>query len=99
MENLFTIICEFRGGTYTKQLRADSPQKVFRLWAKAFQEEGSLAQKDLKDFEEEVQNSLREKNIVSLESLQNVWYEAFSIGDDLLEVLIINTNEAEILAS
>ena len=99
MESLFTIICEFRGGTYTKQIRANSPVEAFQLWAAMFKDEGFLPKQEIADFAEEVENSLSEGNIVALESLQNVWYEGFSIGDDLLEVLIVSTNEAEVFAS
>jgi hypothetical protein len=98
METLFTIICEFRGGTYTKQLRANSPAEAFQLWAAAFKNEGFLPNEEVADFAEEVENSISEGNMVALESLQNVWYEGFSIGDDLLEILIVSTNEAEVFA-
>lgn len=99
MESLFTIICEFRGGTYTKQIRANFPAEAFQLWAAMFKDEGFLPTQEIADFAEEVENSINEGNIVALESLQNVWYEGFSMGDDLLEVLIVSTNEAEVFAS
>jgi hypothetical protein len=99
MENLFTIICEFRGSTYTKQVRASVPAKALRTWAEAFKKEGFLPKNKVADFEEEIENSLSEGNIVALESLQNVWYEAFSIEDDLLEILVVNTSETEVLTA
>ena len=98
MKHLFTIVCEFRGGTYTKQLKAQSQKEAFGLWATLFKAEGFLSPIEVVEFGEEIKNSMEEDNMVPLESLQNVWYEGFSIGDDLLEVLIINTNEAKVNA-
>ena len=98
MKHLFTIVCEFRGGTYTKQLKAGSQKEAFGLWAALFKTDDFLSPIEVVEFAEEIENSMEEDNMVPLESLQNVWYEGFSIGDDLLEVLIINTNEAKVNA-
>lgn len=32
-EQLFTILCEFRGGTYVSQIRASNEQHAFEAWA------------------------------------------------------------------
>jgi hypothetical protein len=32
-DQLFTVLCEFRGGTYVSQVRAPDVQHAFREWA------------------------------------------------------------------
>ena len=32
-ERLFTVLCEFRGGTYVSQVRASDEQHAFKAWA------------------------------------------------------------------
>ncbi|MBV6439132.1 MAG: hypothetical protein EPGJADBJ_00768 [Saprospiraceae bacterium] len=93
MAHFFTIVCEYKGGTYTKQLRAESPTHAFEQWAGVFRNEDFLTAPEKKYFAEEVQYSLSEGNLVALEGLQNVWYEGFSLGEDLLEVMIIAMSE------
>lgn len=33
---LFTLICEYKDGTYTRQSDAESPTQAFALWAEQF---------------------------------------------------------------
>ena len=96
MAHFFTIVCEHKGGTYTRQLSAESPAHAFEQWAGDFRNEDFLTAPEKKDFAEEVQYSLAEGNLVAMEGLQNVWYEGFSLGEDLLEVIIIAMSEQPI---
>ena len=89
MTYLFTIICEYKGGTYTKQLGAESPVQAFEHWAGIFKSEEVLNSSEKKKFAKEVEYALTEGNIVALEGLQNVWYEGFSTDDELLEVIVV----------
>lgn len=91
MDVLFTIICEYKGGTYTKQVRAGNATDAFLHWAELFRQEAVLTPKEKKHFADEVAYSLKENNLVTLENLQNVWYEGFSLEDDLLEVILVGT--------
>lgn len=96
MAHLFTIVCEYKGGTYTKQLRAESPMLAFDQWADIFSMEDFLTASEKKEFSDEVQYSLSEGNLVAMEGLQNVWYEGFSLEEDLLEVMLIAMSEQPI---
>lgn len=96
MAHLFTIICEYKGGTYTQQLRSESPIGAFTQWADLFVQEDVLSAPEKKDFTGEVQYSLSEGNLATMEGLQNVWYEGFSLGDHLLEVILVGMSEAQI---
>lgn len=96
MSHLFTIICEYKGGTYTKQVKAEDPAQAFEQWADMFSKEGFLAASEKKQFADEIQYSLTEGNLVALEALQNVWYEGFSLKENLLELIIIGMDEQHI---
>jgi len=89
MAHLFTIICEYKGGTYSKQLVAGSPVQAFEQWTIIFKSEDILSATEKKKFGKEVEYVLTEGNITALEGLQNVWYEGFSLDDDLLEVIVV----------
>ncbi len=99
MTHLFTIVCEYKGGTYTRQLTAESPVRAFERWAGLFGEEDFLTAPEKKDFADEVQYSLTGGNLVAMEGLQNVWYEGFSLKDNLLEVIIIGMSGQSIAMS
>jgi len=89
MAYLFTIISEYKGGTYTKQLGAESPVQAFEQWAAIFKTEDFLSASQKKKFAKELEYALAESSIVAMEGLQNVWYEGFSLDDDLLEVIVV----------
>jgi len=96
MNHLFTIICEYKGGTYTRQLHSTNPQAVLEAWAKQFQQEGILNETEQELFAEEMRYSLEESNLIPLQGLQNIWYEGFSLADDLLEIMVVGTQEQPI---
>ena len=86
---LFTLICEYKGGTYTTQLPASDPTQAFALWAEQFSREEVLTPPERHLFAGEVQYALDEAGLVAVEGLQHVWYEGFSIGEELLEVTVV----------
>ncbi|MCK6690852.1 MAG: hypothetical protein L6Q97_01985 [Thermoanaerobaculia bacterium] len=89
MTHRFTVICEYKGGTYVKQLDAAGPVQAFGLWAEQFNREDVLTPPERQLFAGEVKYSLVEGNLVAMEGLQNVWYEGFSLDDNLLEVILV----------
>lgn len=96
MAHFFTIICEYKGGTYTHQLHAESPVRAFAQWADHFAKEDILSAAEKMEFAGEVQYSLEEGNLAAMNGLQNVWYEGFSLGDHLLEVILVGMSEMPI---
>ena len=100
MAHLFTFLCEYKGGTYTSQLRASDTRTVFAHWADRFLEQNVLTEASEKaEFAAAVRYSLSEGGLTPLDGLTNVWYEGFSIGDDLLEVTVVSTSEGDIVAA
>lgn len=93
MTHLFTIICQYRGGTYTRQLTAETHAAAFRQWAHVFQQDGFLLPEEQALFVEAIAFAVREHTLVALEGLQNAWYEGFSLKKNLLEVTLIGTSE------
>lgn len=98
MIHLFTLICEYKGGTYTRQLDAESPIQAFALWAEQFAQDEILPHDERHLFVQEAKHALDEGNLVAMDGLQNVWYEGFSLGDDLLEVIIVGMSSLPIQA-
>lgn len=95
----FTVICEYKGGTYVKQLDAAGPVQAFGQWAEQFsREDDVLTSEERQLFAGEVKYSIGEDNLVAMEGLQNVWYEGFSLGDDLLEVILVAMSPAPVAA-
>ena len=68
---------------------AESPVHAFEQWADIFKTEDFLKASEKKKFDKAVQYAITEGCIVALEGLQNVWYEGFSLDDDLLEVIVV----------
>ncbi|MBK6930739.1 MAG: hypothetical protein IPH12_07620 [Saprospirales bacterium] len=89
MAHRFTVICEYKGGTYVKQLDAAGPVQAFGQWAEQFSQEEALTPGERQLFAGEIKYSLEEGNLVAMEGLQNVWYEGFSLEKDLLEVILV----------
>lgn len=93
----FTVICEYKGGTYVKQLDAAGPVQAFGQWAEQFsREDDVLTSEERQLFTGEVKYSIGAGNLVAMEGLQNVWYEGFSLGDDLLEVILVAMSPAPV---
>lgn len=91
MTHLFTIICQYNGGTFTSQVEAENPADAFRLWGYSFQESEYLLPEERSLFNSALDFSVRENAFVALEGLQNTWYESFTLKRHLLEVTIVAT--------
>lgn len=99
MTHLFTLICEYQGGTYTSQLHAPDPDQAFALWAEQFAQAEVLTPAERHLFVQEAKHALDEASLVAMDGLQNVWYEGFSLGDALLEVIIVGMSNRPIQAA
>jgi hypothetical protein len=93
MTCLFTIISEYKGGTYVHQVAAADPADAFAVWADQMTRDTILSADEKTLFQEAVAYSLSESSLVALDGLSNVWYEGFSLGDDLFEVTLVATTE------
>ncbi|MFZ4633268.1 MAG: hypothetical protein ACOYNO_03570 [Saprospiraceae bacterium] len=93
MTCLFTIISEYKGGTYVHQVSAAGPVDAFAVWAEQMSGDTIFTADEKTLFQEAVAYSLSENSLVALDGLSNVWYEGFSLGDDLFEATLVATTE------
>jgi hypothetical protein len=68
--SLYTIVLEFKGGTYISQVRSASPSDTLREWA------ASLTEEDLKEWHlrrDELLPIIEEGSLAPLADRVNVW--------------------------
>ena len=87
-EQLYTLLLEYRGGTYISQFHASSVQSLLPVWTNWIAQEDlnvwGLTRADLAQFSSE-------SHPVPLEGLQNAWCCTGCCNDDLLLLNIVNT--------
>lgn len=90
-ECLYTVICEYKGGTYISQQRAVGIREAIQVWM------DSLTDRELKawNLNRELINSIARQNAPSaLNGLVNVWcFSGIGDEDDLLLVNIVTTDQ------
>lgn len=92
-EKLYTVVWDYRGGSYSNQIRALSAESSFKKWMtiRLENKENLLLENDVNIVKEEFDYEL--VGIVPLNGLINVWSGDFSIGKNYLSVTIIETVE------
>jgi len=84
---LYTMIVDYRGGTYVSQVRSNSPMTAVKKWAKRVSASDlkiwGLNQSDLEP--------LSNDDPVPLKNCQNVWCSSASARKKLLLLNIIGT--------
>ena len=89
--DLFTIIMDFRGGTYLNQVNALDHKKAVEIWAKV------LNTKEIMYFSEKSKGKMIEalpeikKDIMELDNLKNVWSFTFQFKTGFAIVNIVKT--------
>ena len=84
MRHLYTVICEYGGGTYIAQLRATSPRTAVSRWLDAIVPDLLLKGKILED--------LRSEAPVGIEGCRNVWCCSGVSRKGLVLINIIRTD-------
>lgn len=90
-EQLYTVIWDFKGGSYSSQIDAVSPESCFDMWLEIRRKnkENLLSAEDLIAFEREFDPDIT--TLVRLTGLKNVWSGDFSIREDYMSVTIVHT--------
>lgn len=85
-EPLYTLICDFDGGTYVSQVRARNEQEAVKLWARLVERERPLG-----DASDDIGRHVvrDDSSSVLLEGLTNVWCLTGEIGGRLLLLNIV----------
>ncbi|KOF04478.1 hypothetical protein OB69_01405 [Roseivirga seohaensis subsp. aquiponti] len=97
MENIYTYIMEFRGGTYTTQVKSNNLEASIKDWTDRIHEEqkqiGQLGLKTIKEIKEQLLRKDSDEKPVILNGLVNVWYFTVSTKKGFGTVHIIKTEK------
>lgn len=85
---LFTVILEYRGGTYISQVQADDVSKVLSRWLDQISDE-EFRQWMLSQLE--LDSSLRGSNPVPINGISNVWCQSALVDSHLVLINIVAT--------
>lgn len=89
-ERLFTIVCEFRGGTYISQVRASDEHAAVKEWTALLVRERPMKRASSYLAKSVVARS-EEYPPVALEGLRGVWCITGNCGGDFMLADIIET--------
>lgn len=92
--NLYTVLMDFRDGTYISQVKASEQIKAVEIWA------NKLNTKEIMYFSEKSKSQLiiaipeliKDNEIVTLDNLQNVWTFTLQFKTGFAIVNIIETS-------
>ncbi len=87
----YTFITDYRGGTYICQKAAESLRAACLLWKEEIRSGGYVPDLNVRAFSKAFDADIDELPPVPLDTLSNVWLFHLLIGDDLLDVHIIQT--------
>lgn len=100
--SLFTIIMEYRGGTYITQVDASDPESALKRWA------GQIKPVDIGDFGEVHKTELLEaihewladgQRAAAIMDTRNVWRHTQSIGGSLMLINVVATKKTVVPSS
>ena len=93
LANTFTIIAEFKGGTYCSQVRVDDLKDTLTQWLKSFVLDGAEVAKLDKGSISEIEAEIADPDttLKALQGLSNVWCTSFSITKGLFLLNIVKT--------
>lgn len=91
MTSLFTVVVDFRGGSYVGQFEAQTPEAALLAWAASARAEkfnpgasGRLAKA--------VEQTIADENWpTALEGLANAWFAAAMVGTDMASIHVVRT--------
>lgn len=89
-DRLFTVVCDYDGGTYISQVAAPDERAAAANWAKAFREE-KKAPKGAKRITKDVLGRLDTDPPTLLEGLSGVWCVTALARDKLALINIIRS--------
>ncbi|HOY06386.1 MAG TPA: hypothetical protein PLO67_13340 [Saprospiraceae bacterium] len=88
----YTFITDFQGGTYICQKEAATLRTACSLWQEDLASGGYVPNLKVKTFAKAFQSDIDEFPPVALDTLQNVWLFHLTIGDEQMDVHVIQTD-------
>jgi hypothetical protein len=91
MNSLYTIVLDFRGGTYIAQISRSSPMKAVIDWSNEISEQDAQTWKlDVS----QLRTFIQENRLITLDGLTNAWCMTGSIDRHLALINVIQTVSA-----
>jgi hypothetical protein len=89
-KRLYTVVLEYKGGTYVAQASADSPSAALPNWA------STTSDSDLKQWgvTREQLTKIASDDLVPIDDCLNVWCATSSTNEGLLLINVIATDES-----
>jgi hypothetical protein len=87
----YTFIADYKGGTYVRQVSANSISEAFEKWAEKIIEQEEIPLKNKTTFLNSLQDDLAETPPACLENTPNVWYFLADAGKGFLHVHVVKT--------
>lgn len=88
----YTFITDYRGGTYVCQKEAEGLRPACLMWKEEIRSGGYVRDLNMRAFSKAFDADIDELPPVPLDTLSNVWLFHLLIGDELLDVHIIQTD-------
>ena len=92
---LFTLILDWRGGTYVSQVRASSPQQAVVLWAQQDLLRPAIELDPERRFRLERDLESGDSRPVRLANTDNVWCATTLLDNDLACLHVVKTQASE----
>lgn len=91
MTHLFSIICEFRGGTYISQVRAPDEKRALQKWAEEFAKDNPVPGGSRWVIVAVMRNACDNEGPTPLDGLTNAWCHTAICNRDLILMNIFKT--------
>jgi hypothetical protein len=94
LNNLFSFIADFDGGTFISQHRKENLNAALLSWAKnsGFCASAELTRNDLSNLLTQINDT--DKQPIAISEMENVWCSSYLVGGRLLVVHIVHTVES-----
>jgi len=89
---IYTFITEFQGGTYINQQQADDLRAACFLWKAEIAGGGYVPHLNNKAFSKAFDADIDELPPIPLDEMRNVWLFHLMLGDDLMDLHIVQTD-------
>lgn len=90
-ERMFTMVCEYRGGTYVSQVRAIDPPGAISVWAALLRTERRVPRSSAYLARAVSANIARGDRPVAMDGLSGVWCFTALCGGDLMILDIVDS--------
>jgi hypothetical protein len=90
-ENLYSIILDFRGGTYISQVTSSTPAGAIKVWASQIDE---LDARTWRLDVDRLKSLVLEDSLTAINGCKNIWCLSATLGAHLVLINVIQTATA-----